>query len=159
MYPHQRSGLIRDTHQLTAKIIFMLDVLPDQYYTCGMENIIISANFLRLAYTETKSKTMVHGFLRKTFRAIRNFVEKEDYKKDRRKADIVRGETKAVVLDGGVKCPDLVTFSVYETKTVHFLFMLADNLVCNINKKEIYGTGKLRKMSFYSYIALSCKNL
>ena len=41
--------------------IFVVDTLPDQYYTFGMDNIFISENSLQVEYTKTKSKTMVHG--------------------------------------------------------------------------------------------------
>ena len=44
-----------------SQIIFMSDALPDQYYTCGMDNVFVSAKFLQVAYAETKYKTMVHG--------------------------------------------------------------------------------------------------
>ena len=48
-----------------SQIIFMLDALPDQYYTCGMENIFISEKFLRAVCAEKKSKTMLHCVCRK----------------------------------------------------------------------------------------------
>ena len=32
----------------------------------------------------------------------------------------MRGKTKAAVLEGVFECPDLVAFSVYDTKPVHF---------------------------------------
>ena len=50
----------------------------------------------------------------------------------------MRGETKAAMIEEGVKCPDIVAFSVYCTYLVLFLSMVADKLVCNINKKDIY---------------------
>ena len=49
----------------------------------------------------------------------------------------MRRKKKADVLEGDVECPDLVEFSVYDNKTVLFLSMEADKLVCNINVKEI----------------------
>ena len=44
-----------------SRIIFMSDALTDQYYTCGMDNNLILQKFLRAEYTETNSKTIVHG--------------------------------------------------------------------------------------------------
>ena len=35
-------------------------------------------------------------------------------------SDIMRGKKKAAVLEGGVECPDIVSFSVYGTKPVNF---------------------------------------
>ena len=61
----------------------MLDDLPDQYYTCGMENIFIPEKFLQAVYVETKSKTMVHGFFGQKYHAPPNFFVQEDYIKDK----------------------------------------------------------------------------
>ena len=56
----------------------MLDAFPDQYYTCVMDNIFISAKFLRATYAEINSKTMVHGYCQKQIRGLPNFVVQED---------------------------------------------------------------------------------
>jgi len=40
----------------------------------------------------------------------------------------VRGLTKAAVLEGDKLCPNLVAFSVYNTKPVHFLSMSCTSL-------------------------------
>ena len=45
----------------------------------------------------------------------------------------MRGEKKAAVLEGGVECPDLVEFSLYDAKPVNFLSMVDEKLVWNIN--------------------------
>ena len=46
----------------------------------------------------------------------------------------MRWKTNAAVLEGGVEFPNLVAFSVYDIKPVHFLSMLAEKLMWNINK-------------------------
>ena len=63
----------------------------------------------------------------------------------------MRGKTKAAALEGGVKCTDLVVFSVYDTKPFHFLFMAADKLVWNINKKDIYDKETKKQVSIQFY--------
>ena len=40
----------------------------------------------------------------------------------------VRGTTKAIVLKGDLLCENLVAASVYDTKPVHFLSMVCDNI-------------------------------
>ena len=67
------------------KMFVMLDDLPNQYYTCGMNNIFISAKFFQAAYTETKSKTMVSGVFRKNGRGLPNFIVQEYYATYRKK--------------------------------------------------------------------------
>ena len=63
----------------------------------------------------------------------------------------MRGKTKAAMLEGDVDCPDLVKFSVYDTNPVHFPPMEADNLVCNINEKEIYYKETKKNVSIQFY--------
>ena len=67
-----------------SQIIFMLDILPDKYYTCSMDNIFISVNFLWATYEETKSKTMVDEVFRQKGRGLTKFVVQEYYTKDRK---------------------------------------------------------------------------
>ena len=74
----------------------MLDALPNQYYTCSMNNLFISAKFLRAAYAETKSKTMVHIIFWQKGRGLPNFVVQEDYE-NIGENDKIRGDTKAAV--------------------------------------------------------------
>ena len=70
----------------------------------------------------------------------------------------MRGKTYDDVLEGGVECPDLVAFSVYDKKPLHCLSIAAESFVWNINECR-YITRQLRKRSVYSSIALSCKFL
>ena len=51
----------------------------------------------------------------------------EDCTKDKRKADKMKGETKAAVLIGDTNCLNLVAFSIYNSKPVHFFSMSAEN--------------------------------
>jgi hypothetical protein len=53
-------------------------------------------------------------------------LQKEVVKKSEQAA--VRGTTKAAVLEGDPECRDLVAFSVYDTKPVHFLSMACTDL-------------------------------
>ena len=106
----------------------MLDALPDKYYTCGMDNIFISAKFLWDAYAETKSKTMVHGVFRKNVVDSPTFLYKKIIQMIE-KPDVMRGKTKAAALEGDVEYPDVVAFSVYDTNKFHFLSMADEKLV------------------------------
>ena len=63
----------------------------------------------------------------------------------------MRVKTKAAVLEGGVEFPDLVAFSVYDTNPVNFLSMVAQKLVCNINKKDIYDKATKKNVSIQFY--------
>ena len=61
----------------------MLDALPDQYYTLGMDNIFISEKFLQATYAETKSKEMVHGVFRPKVHVLTKCFVQEDCTIDR----------------------------------------------------------------------------
>ena len=63
----------------------------------------------------------------------------------------MRGETKAAMIEEGVKCPDIVAFSVYCTYLVLFLSMVADKLVWNTNEKYIYDTATKKKFKLQLY--------
>ena len=110
----------------------MLDALPDQYYTWVMDNIFVSEKLLWAAYSDTKSKTIVHIFFQQRFYLIHNFVVKEDYTKDRKNL-ISWGGDKVCCVWGGVKCPDIVELILYDTKPVNFLFMASYKPVWDIN--------------------------
>jgi hypothetical protein len=62
---------------------------------------------------------MVHGVYRKEGHGIPPCMLQKEVKKAEQAA--VRGRTKAAVLEGDPDCTDLVIFSVYDTKLVHFL--------------------------------------
>ena len=106
---------------------------------------------MQAAYAEIKYKKMVHGAFCQKFRGLTNFVVQEDYTKYRKKADIMRGKTKDDVSEGDVYCPGIVASSVYDTKPVHFLSMVAEKLVCNINEKDIYDKENNKKVRIQFY--------
>ena len=116
----------------------MLYDLPDQYYTCGMDNLFISTKFLRASYAETRSlKNDARSFPKKRLWTNQLYCTRILYK-GRKKADDMRRDAKDAVLEGGAECPDLVAFNVYGTKPVNFLSMAAEKLVWNIKEKDIY---------------------
>ncbi len=69
---------------------------------------------------------MVYGVCRKEGCGIPACEFQKEVKKNEQAA--VRGRTKAAVLEGAPECKDLVAFSVYETKPVHFLSTACTNL-------------------------------
>ena len=100
-----------------------------------MDNLFVLAKLLRAEYAETKPKTMVHGFFQQKRCGLPIYSVQEYYTKYGKKADDMRGETKSALLEGGVECPDIVFFSVYDTKLVYFLSMEDEKSVWNSNKK------------------------
>ena len=136
----------------------MLDNLPDKYYTCGMDNIFIPEKFLWEAYSETKSKTMLHGVFQQKGRELPNLFVKLDYSKDRKNL-ISWGWRQRLPCWRGVLSFLILWRSVCMTliRLIFCLWWLRS--WCVTSTKRISMTRQLRKMSVYSSIKLSCKIL
>ena len=111
---------------LHARILFLFDQLKEGNHVCGLDNLYNSTKFAREAYVG-KNSVMVHGVTRKSGRGLPSCVLQEELK-NQKEAEKVRGLTKAAVLEGDAECPNLVAFSVYDTKPVHFLSMSCTEL-------------------------------
>ena len=63
----------------------------------------------------------------------------------------MRGTTKAEILKGNPKCPDLIATSVYDTKPVHYLSILNEELKWVVCEKDVYNvdTGANAPLHFY----------
>ncbi len=111
---------------LHSRVLFMFDQLKEKNCTIGLDNLYISTKFVRQAFVG-KNSVMVHSVARKSGRGLPKVVVQEEIK-NAKEAEKVRGTTKAAVLEGDPDCPQLVAFSVYDTKPVHFLSMAATSL-------------------------------
>lgn len=134
-----------------SRILHMLDTLDGQYYRCGMDNLFISAKFLRGAFADCSSKVMIHGVCRKTGRGIPSCILQADEKDPTSvRAQQLRGTTKAAVLVGDSGCKDLCAFSVYDVKPVYFMSMAAENLNWKVKERKVYDVTKKKevKMKF-----------
>jgi len=76
-------------------------------------------NFARDTFTG-KNKFMVHGVARKKGRGLPKCIIQDEVTNKNLQAE-VRGTTKAAVLEGDNECPNIVAFSVYDTRPVNFL--------------------------------------
>ena len=58
--------------------------------------------------------------------------------------------TKAAILNGDPKCPDLIASSVYDTKPVHYLIMSSGELRWVVCEKDMYNfdTGAKEPLQF-----------
>jgi len=76
-------------------------------------------NFARDTFTG-KNKFMVYGIVRKKGRGLPKCIIQDEVTNKNLQAE-VRGTTKAAVLEGDNECPNIVAFSVYDTRPVNFL--------------------------------------
>lgn len=62
----------------------------------------------------------------------------------------VRGTVKAAVLEGDPGCPNLIATSVYDTKPVHYLSMISEEISWQVEEKKVYNvdTGGVEFLKF-----------
>ena len=80
----------------------------------------------------------MHGVTRKGMRGIPGCVVQEEQKSGKKQLE-VRGTTKAAILKGDPKFPDLIATSVYDTKPVHYLRMSSEELKWVVCEKDVYN--------------------
>jgi hypothetical protein len=116
-----------------ARVLFLFDQLPCKNVVVGLDNLYVSKQFCREALIG-KSHVMVHGVCRKEGHDIPSCVLQKEVKKAEQAA--MRGQTKAAVLEGDP--PDLVAFSVYDTKPAQFLSTACTSLAWKEKTKRVY---------------------
>lgn len=133
---------------LHARCLFLFDQLKEEHHVCGMDNLFSSVKFFREAY-KGKNKVLCHGVTRKSGRGLPNCVIQEEVK-NKKEQEKIRGTTKAAVLTDDPECPQMVAFSVYDTKPVHFLSMACTGLKWIEKKKKVFdkSVNKNVAMSF-----------
>jgi hypothetical protein len=112
---------------------------------CGVDNLYTSAKFFREAYVG-KNQVLCHRVARKSGRGLPKCVIQEEPKK-KSAQDTMRGTTKAAVLTGDPEVPDLVAFSVYDTKPVHFLSMACTGLKWIEKRKKVFNSKGSKNVS------------
>ena len=106
--------------QLHFRMLLLFDMFKDKSHIVGMDNVNVSLRFCREAYMG-KNQVLIHGGVaRKKNRGLPDCVVQEE-EKNEKKAALVRGTTKAAVVENDSECPNVVAFSVYDTKPVHVL--------------------------------------
>jgi len=103
----------------------------------AMDNLYNSAAFCRAAFNH-KWKVLCHGVARKGNRGIPACVSQQEAisRKDQVK---VRGTVKAAVLEGDEGCPNLIASYVCDTKPVHYLSMVSEEVKRIEKEKEVYN--------------------
>ena len=127
----------------------MMEQLHGKNFTCGMDNLYISAKFLRAALTEIPQNIRVHGVCRTDKCGLPSVVLQKEVTGDRN-LERVRGTVKAAVLKEDGKVKDLVAFSVFDSKPVHFLSTAATSLKWKKKVKKVYdsSTNQMQKIEF-----------
>ena len=97
----------------------------------------MSTKLCRTAYVPLKSKVMMHGVTRASDRALQKFVIQEEVTAVREGGKLT-GTTKAVILVGNDECPGMITFSVNNSKPVHFLSTAETEIKWITKDRKVY---------------------
>ena len=101
----------------------LFDSLKDDYHQVGMDNIYNSVSFCISAYHHDP-KVLYHGRSRKAVRGITKYVL-QDEENNPVAQQAARGTFKADILEGDPGCSNIIVYSVYATKPVHYLSMVS----------------------------------
>ena len=147
-HPAPKEYLRLGLSPLHARVMALFDSVKDSHHQCAMDNLYNSAAFCKAAVNH-KRKVLCHGVTRKGARGIPPSVVQEEVK-DRKKQIDVRGTVKAALLEGDPNCVGLVASSVYDTKPVHYLSMVCEELKWLEVEKQVYNvdTGKVESLRF-----------
>jgi hypothetical protein len=133
---------------LHSRVMWLFDRVEDRYHRCMMDNLYMSAKLCRVSFNHP-NKVLIAGVTRKGGRGLPASVLQEEEKNKERQLG-VRGTVKAAVLKGDENCPGLVANSVYDTKPVHFLSMICEEIKWIKKQRLVYNcdTGKVESMYF-----------
>jgi hypothetical protein len=137
----------RKNSPLHSRMLFLFDTLRDCYHTVGMDNLYLSLKFCREAFTGN-NKVMIHGVTRRSGRGLPSCVIQLE-ETNKKKALQARGTTKGAVLEGDPECPNVVAFSVYDTKPVHFLSTCVQYLRWIEKGKKVYDPSEGRSIMMH----------
>ena len=134
--PSPKKWISKNFSPTHARILFMFEQLQGKNFTCGLDNLYISAKFCRAALT-LDQQIMTHGVCRTSNRGLPKCVLMQEKCNDIEKA-AARGQVKAAVLKGDEHAKDMIAFSVYDTKPVHFISTASLSLKWIKKKKLVY---------------------
>ena len=124
--PAPKKYLKQGLSPLHSRVMALFNAVKDSYHHCTMDNLYNSAAFCRAAFNHTRD-ILCQGLIRKGMRGIPPSVFQFE-KKSRKDQIKVRGTVKAALMEGNSACPNLVACSIYDTKPVHYLSMVCDQV-------------------------------
>jgi len=132
-----------------SRVLWLFDHLEDKFHRVWMDNLCLSASFARASFNHPK-KVMIAGVTRKGGRGLPVCILQDEEKKTKAEEEKVRGTVKAAVLNGDPLCPALVAVSVYDTKPVHFLSMICQEINWIQKERSVFNvdTNRMESMTF-----------
>ena len=100
-----------------------------------MDNLFNSVKLFTALYRE---HTLAHGVVRTHGRGLPDAVIQREEKNVKR-AESLRGTTKAARMQNNPACPDILAVSVYDTKPVHMLSTVAESVVWTKKTRKVWA--------------------
>ena len=134
--------------QLHVRMMALFDLLEEEYHHGSFNDLYNSAMFCWVAYNHPK-KLLVHVVTTKGGHGILSCVQ-QDKVKTRTSVHKVWGTVKVAKLEYNPDYLWLVALSVYDTKPVHCLSMVSNNIEWIVKEKPVFNvrTNKTEAMRF-----------
>ena len=116
-----------------------------------MDNLFNSRKLFTALYM---AKALAHGVVRTTGRGLPPSVRQLE-EKNVKEAQKLRGRMAAAKLVNSSDCPDLLAISVYDTKPVHMLSTVEEN-ICWVLKKRKVWSAMDREIRSIGFLCLNC---
>ena len=104
----------------------LFDGLEDKYHGCGVDNLYMSIKFCKDEFNHP-NKIKLHRIIRKGGRFLSSTVLQDEVQHEVEQEKI-QGTIIAAELVGDTSCTSLLAVSVYDTKPVYFLTMVAKKI-------------------------------
>ena len=99
------------------RVVWLAQQLPNEWTEIYMDNLFNSRKLFTALYL---AKALAHGVVRTHGRGVPPGVLQIE-EKNAKRAEALRGTTRAARLSNCPECPNLIAASVYDTKPVHML--------------------------------------
>ena len=130
----------------------LFDEVTNEYNECGVDNLYMYTKFCIDGYTHPK-KIKLHGVTRKSGRGLPSTIMQQEMQ-NKAEQEKFRGTVLVAELVGDSKCPSLIAVSVYDNKTVHFIYMKSESIKWEEKSKPVYNRS-IGQMSIMKFLRLN----
>ena len=118
-----------------TRVVWLALQLPNQWTRIFMDNLFNSRKLYAALY---RAKALAHGVVRTSGRGFPPSI-KQDEEKNVKRAEELKGTTKAAVLKNSADTPHLLAVSVYDTKPVHLMSTVSESVKWTVKTKRVWS--------------------
>jgi hypothetical protein len=117
------------------RVVWLANQLPNKWTRIFMDNLFNSQKLFSALY---RSQALAHGVIRTSGRGFPPSIKQEE-EKNANRADALRGTTKAAELKNSSETPSMLAVSVYDTKPVHLMSTVSENVQWVVKKRKVWS--------------------